>query len=420
MELNKIRTLLEDAKAFGFQQPSIPDWAKNTELEQQLLRSVSTKVEIEQGLLSLISGDPDFDCFNGRMWNQGRGYVRVELKTILNWLLYMTNKVDVETALSALTKFSKIKYMPVQEFLAISGVAVSRSIELGEAVRLVPFNDIPSSFAKESLDPALMKPEFLVKFGISPGVFTFLNHVPPKAVIIKAAKVEPKYKSPSDNLGDFLSVSAELYEICECITLISSAAPLPIVNWVTMDEWVPCSGFVGGGFSPEIVEVKDKTIIDLTDNQLYELKALYGQFCSLDQKTRNRLRIPIQRLNQARRRTNIADKAIDIGVALEALYLNDHSSKDQISFTFRLRAAWYLGDNHEHRKELIENFNKIYGCRSKAVHTGKLDEYTKMKRGKIKTADLLNKADVLCVQSILRIINDSNYPNWETLILGAN
>jgi hypothetical protein len=43
-----------------------------------------------------------------------------------------------------------------------------------------------------------------------------------------------------------------------------------------------------------------------------------------------------------------------------------------------------------------------------------------MKAGKINTNDFLNKADALCVQSIRRIINDSNYPNWESLILGSN
>ena len=73
-----------------------------------------------------------------------------------------------------------------------------------------------------------------------------------------------------------------------------------------------------------------------------------------------------------------ADKAIDLGVAFEALLLNDRSHKDQIAFTFRLRAAWFLGSSKDNRRELINLFDKIYECRSKAVHTGRLNGTVKL------------------------------------------
>ncbi|MGZ8934773.1 MAG: hypothetical protein ACXW04_07720 [Methylobacter sp.] len=130
------------------------------------------------------------------------------------------------------------------------------------------------------------------------------------------------------------------------------------------------------------------------------------------------MRIPIQRLNQSRRRKNIADRAIDLGIAFEALYLNDRSSTEQISFTFRLRAAWHLGGCAEYRKMLIKMFKMIYELRSKAVHTGKIDQEVKLNKKTISTTDFLNQADSLCVQSIRKIINDSHYPDWESVILG--
>jgi hypothetical protein len=420
MEQNKLRDLLKQAKTKGFQHPTIPYWAHDTELEQALLRRVSTTPEIESDLLSLIEIEPEFDSFNGKMLNQGRGYHRVELKTVLDWLLYITDKFDEDVALSNLKKFSQINHMPVQEFLAISGIAINSSIELSEDIRLIPFHEVPPCIVKDALDPALFKPEFLAQFGISPGVFSFLNHNPPKTVIVKPVKAKPKFQSPEDTSSNFCPESKALYEVCECITLVSSAAPLPIVNWVMPEDWVPCSGFIGGGWSTPVIEILDKTVINLTDDELLDLKSLFGKFCLLDQKIRDGLRIPIQRLNQARRRKNIADKAIDLGVALEALYVNDRSSHEQISFTLRLRASWHLSDNYEHRKELIDIFNKIYECRSRAVHTGKLDHNIKLKGRTIQTSDLLKMADELCVLSIRKVIKDSSYPNWESLILGAN
>lgn len=130
--------------------------------------------------------------------------------------------------------------------------------------------------------------------------------------------------------------------------------------------------------------------------------------------------MPIERLNQARRRRNTADKAIDLGISFESLFLGDRSPKEEISFSFRLRAAWHLGNNKEQREELTEVFCKIYDCRSRAVHRGKIEEKIKLKnRGKIETPTFLKEADALCVESIRRIIQRGEFPDWNRVILGG-
>lgn len=420
MDQDRLRGLLVEAKAKGFRHPPVPHWARGTELEHTLMRIISTEREIENALLKFMATAPEFEAFNDKMLNQGRGASRVELKTALKWLLYTTSTSGEDAALSALARYAQLEHVPVEEFLAIAGVEVNKSVELAGGMRLIPFSEVPPSFVTDALDPALLKSEFLASFGISPAAFIFSRHVPPKAALVKPAQVKPKFWEAVSDQFSFLPESPDIYEACECITLVSSASPLSITSCVMPEQWVPCTGFVGIGLSHPPDEVIGKTVVKLTDPQLIDLQALYGRFRTLDQKVRNSLRVPIQRLNQARRRSSLADKAIDLGVAFEALYLNDRSHKEQISFTFRLRAAWHLGVDPDNRKALIKAFNKIYECRSIAVHTGSLSkEEITMNGKKVNTKDFLDYADALCVCAIRKVIDESGYPVWDSIVLGS-
>lgn len=145
---------------------------------------------------------------------------------------------------------------------------------------------------------------------------------------------------------------------------------------------------------------------------------VYAKFSRLSQEDRDLLRIPFQRLNQARRRRNLADKAIDQGVAFEALFLNDKSHKDNISFTFRLRASLFLGGNIQERRDLLNFFTAFYSCRSEAAHTGKLGSVIKVPlRGRISAADILTESDTLCERTIIKIIEIGGFPDWTELML---
>jgi hypothetical protein len=145
------------------------------------------------------------------------------------------------------------------------------------------------------------------------------------------------------------------------------------------------------------------------------------KFFSLTPEVREKLRVPIKRLNQSRRRQNPADKAIDLGVAFESLFLGDRRNNEQITFTFRLRGAWFLGKDKQDRRDLVCFFNSIYDCRSVSVHTGKLGQKIKVKnRGEIEITKFLEEADDLCFRSIKAIIDSEEFPNWDEIILGDN
>ena len=104
---------------------------------------------------------------------------------------------------------------------------------------------------------------------------------------------------------------------------------------------------------------------------------------------------------------------IDLGIAFESIYLSD-DDRSALAFRLRLHAALYLRKNKGDRKLLMKEFQKIYKWRSSAVHTGRLPKKTKNEE----VADFLAIAQDLCRDSILKIIENGEFPDWNKLILG--
>ena len=68
---------------------------------------------------------------------------------------------------------------------------------------------------------------------------------------------------------------------------------------------------------------------------------------------------------------------------------------------------------------LIEEFKAIYTLRSNAVHNGKLPQTVKIRKGKsVRTSKFIERAQDLCRESIMKILEDGKFPDWNSLILG--
>ena len=91
----------------------------------------------------------------------------------------------------------------------------------------------------------------------------------------------------------------------------------------------------------------------------------------------------------------------------------------KLSFQFRLRASWFLGKDVLHRKELMKVFSKVYEWRSKVVHTGKIPNKTKkIPFTQEEINEFIKNAQDLCRDSIMKIVEDGKFPDWNNLILG--
>lgn len=94
----------------------------------------------------------------------------------------------------------------------------------------------------------------------------------------------------------------------------------------------------------------------------------------------------------------------------------------QEAIRFGFHAAWHLEEDKEQRKALMKEFKAIYDWRSAVVHTGKLPKRGSGKKKKPYTQEevreFITRAQDLCRDSILKILEDREFPDWNNLILG--
>ena len=159
------------------------------------------------------------------------------------------------------------------------------------------------------------------------------------------------------------------------------------------------------------------TPTEVKEADIEKAKCLYERLVDLDSNDREKLQIPIDRWVASKTSKSWIDKIIDLGIAFEALYVPD--SGGDITYKFSIRAARYLGKDKEDRNKLLQKFKQIYNHRSNAVHSGKLDERVRFGEERIPISEFIQRAQNLCRESIMKVLEDRKLPNWNSLILGG-
>ena len=306
-------------------------------------------------------------------------------------------------------------------------------IQICEGVRLVFLPANP-----EKLPPYLFDHGFSSLFFQShPGIFMR------KAIIVIDCEVSPLFIKPEFrdrtlNSDGSYTIEAiphtfqitikstefpefDVDQFCRAISLTRNFACVSILDWgyIDPDELFSVKGH---GMVPtaKCVLPNDPISFDtISEAQISTIKRLYEALVNLDPDTREKLQIAIDRWIKSKAGDNPVDKMIDLGIAFEAIYLSDISETTELSFRLRLRAAWYLGKKARHRNELMKDFSQIYEWRSKVVHTGKLPNKTKKTPfTQQEIEEFVKKAQDLCQKSIMKILEEQEFPNWSSLILG--
>ena len=205
------------------------------------------------------------------------------------------------------------------------------------------------------------------------------------------------------------------------LSLTCNSAVQVAATWTFLEKYelfnLMYSGGKTGRLHHEIDQLGVSTVAEET--QIGEAKRLYETLVNPSSNLVEKLEIPIVRWIKSKTSRARQDKIIDLVIALEALYLSDRDGNSELSFQFRLRASWHLGKDQAHRKELMKDFRKIYDWRSTLVHTGKLPNKTKRTSYTPEEIEaFIAKAQDLCRDSIMKILEDGKFPDWNDLILG--
>ncbi len=333
----------------------------------------------------------------------------VSIDMLLTHLLKIAIAWGPSRAVNAFIEAIENPYCPFQEIAVIDGLKVKNEVDIYDGVRLVP---LPKS--RYSL------PHYLPK-SIDDSIP--LDYLTGATLLIVDRLISPRFVKPDEehmNLSppfgfQIAAKSTEapsnfsLYKLCAVLSLICQVRVYPTIHWYYMagDELANISGIEGFRYEDVTLSVP---VVEICDNQIQESKRLYQMLSDLDPKNHEKLDVPISRwINSKREKSNV-DQIIDLGIALESLYLRDPGLDRRLV----LRGAWYLGKDIAERKKIAEQIKNIYKARSDAVHEGVL----RLKRSQ-RPENLIKTAQNLCRRSIIKIIEEGQFPDWDTLVLGG-
>jgi hypothetical protein len=167
-------------------------------------------------------------------------------------------------------------------------------------------------------------------------------------------------------------VSSRLHDIALLLNVLNGVSCVPYYSTSYVASATPFGPFGGSGGGSPVYDVLARGSAKLPSESQALIDSLLAKYEDLNDAERTRLQRVLNRLSQAKRRGQIEDKILDLGITLEMLLLDDNRNNDQLSLSFRLRGSWLLGKSAEDRIEKHRQLREIYAYRSQVAHSGVL------------------------------------------------
>ena len=305
-----------------------------------------------------------------------------------------------------------------QKMTVLKGLRVDSELPVCDGIRLVPLPNSRNAFPPYM--PALDGP-----VGPRPEDFTL------DTILVVDTSVSPVFVNPTKTVGDINRTPDRrkvfTYEdrsneepdfvasqFCEALSLVTGRAVQYAAWWSYIDEDHICKVWPTRGYGYNSAardgHGSGGARVDATDKIVQEALSLYRKRKNLDAGIAKWLAVSVDRWIQSLIDSSIVDQFINLGIALESLYLND-GNNSEAGFRLALRAAWHLEDCSSDRSRLIKEFRDIYRLRSHAVHKGPVKYNTN-------TRNTLARAQEHCRKAIIKFITEGELPDWDRLVMG--
>ncbi|MCY3860328.1 MAG: HEPN domain-containing protein [Gammaproteobacteria bacterium] len=401
--------------------------------ERHLARSIRpeiTEPKIKQEILEAISRELSDFIRDGYILSAsivsigGSRTGGSPVENLLRNLLIRAVLDGPEGAAQAFDKCSTASSCTFQQYFLLTGVTVPEKTEIFEGIDLIPlpmsvkhlppylptiFPD-PDPSPRVRIDDLLGKTLVRVNFEVSP-----IFHRPAETytldsgpdqhftIMLRGAEI------PNPNLDT----------ICQALSVAGRRSVKSVMTWRSLSDYEMFdlswgAGIGGSSFTAIQSDDFSDEPVRLNLAQLDKIKTIYRGLTDLPTETWEKLRIPIDRWAKSMAEDEPIDQIIDLGIALEALYVP--VGRSEVRYRLSLHAAWHLGNDKNHRHELYKEFQQFYDARSDAVHTGKLRG--KRSKASFDVEKFTSRAQDLCWQGIDKVIDAGDIPDWQDLIMG--
>lgn len=341
----------------------------------------------------------EFAPFDEQPQSIGAASVIATLPDLVNWMLARAARVGCETAVADVYRYLSTQQVPFKKIMVLAGAKTETSLRLAGGIEVIPF---------EILSPSTWKTAVTEYFGRS-----WTNYKPSVAVqqpiLWSRAEIHQGPRRSIDDKEEF----EDLEDVRFCMTAIGPCAPLCLGSWIEADEGVP--NLANMAHLPERLNAGNYPRGVAEDWS--RLALTHERWRALPESKKRYLRVALSRLNEAMRRTEPVDSAIDLGIAIDAVFLSGKAAdRGEIGVTLRLRASHYLGVDLASRRDISDLFSALYLLRNIAVHSGALGDRVKSRSRVYEVPALLN-AGFYWVAKAIRRITYHGEPNWDSIIL---
>lgn len=363
--------------------------------------------DMSSGLEELITSDPRFLGRTIKMVRTLNGAYGFYPSFLGPRLLQRT--FDTGSASEAITWLEKVLSMQVADgkfITALWNVPVASEVQLTPDVRLVPFDSLPNSGQKTSIQNSQFQT------GI---ISTPLVWQPPSSALVAPYQVAKflcdQEEKPAED-GEFSLLQESVADITLLLTLIGPRVAIQVAHWFNFDDPDLELALLGQSRGSQMMEILPK----LTEQNPSVLDAeeaieIIRRFNALTPSAKEKIKIATDRLRRALLRHQPADRAVEVSIALEILCGDAQTS--EMTHKVKVRAVRLLGGNPSVRERNRTIVTKTYDVRSKLVHQGSHDTKPISILGVSMEVDaVISEACHLCAELIKTVIRRGAFPDW--------
>lgn len=367
------------------------------------------KTEYGKATLQHLTDDPRVKALKGSLITNGNIMFSAAPMNLAMWFIWYAKKKGEKAAREALDQWFATDTHEIQNTLWVVGLELEQSLQLPNGVSITPIAELPDSDEKE---------DYLT---VSRDRINAHQRRLPACAITKTMSIR-KFCGETDGernvyLAEYQKHSQQLFDVAILLNALHSVVCVPYCHTSYVLEPQPLCYFCGRGAGNPVIDVSTDVWGKLTPDSLPALTQLVASFENRTERDKEKLRLILSRLSQAKRRSQATDKVLDLGIALEMLLL-DEAKNDQISLIFRLRGSWLLGETPADREKKYDLLNSLYGARSAVAHSGTLPKKSKGGIHAGNFQEVFPQYEALAGDIAQKIILHG-WPNWKALVLGG-
>ena len=346
---------------------------------------------------------------------------RIHLDLILKRLLDIALVRCIEEAVSVFDRCSRPEgaHGYFQDVALVEGLIIKKDLEVFKGVRLVPLHSSEISRKVGRKLPRFPYYAFRRETSNSPGRTLLVIDRPGFSIFHERG---PDGETPLEDLPLQIGAQDVIFRtrdeidsfqesFTQALSLILNFRIQITSRWFCLGEERTFNlrdGSVAWPRPPDRFRIRKPA----SEDDIEKARCLHKRLIGFDSNDCTKLQIAIDRWIKSKASGNDVDRIIDLGIALEALYV---TRKDKIERQLCHRASLYLAEDVASPEKLKEELEAIYDYRSGVVHSRGPGKEVEVGAQSVSVSKLVKSAQDLCRKSILTIIKEGKFPDWDTL-----